>query len=124
MNVLSAGEVTKGMYVIVLEVKYYRSQRDEVTGKVYDELVEDKTPWYRGIPFRVINVNGPMVAVDTSGLHKNNFNRVMFFDTRYYQLIETTKEFHDEYVGLMREGSNFSRIKKQTKLLDPIPLNK
>lgn len=126
MNILSAGEIDKGMYVTVLEGKFYRTVTDHITNKPYEELAEDKTPWYRGIPFKVINVNGPMIAVDTSGLHKGNFSRVMFFDTRYHQLMETTKEFHDEYVELMQmdKPRTGRKASPPSNPGDPIPIKK
>lgn len=102
LKIVSAGEIAVGIYVAVIEVKVPRVVICQLTGKVTDDPFWTGEHWFKGIPFKVINVNGPIVAVDTNGLHRPAWPNVMFFDARNCRFIECTKEFHDQYVELMR----------------------
>jgi hypothetical protein len=101
MSKVSAGEIVAGMYIVVQEVEYPRLYTCSDTGKTLEETVLDKIPWFRGIPFRVMNVMGPMVAVDTLGLHKG-LARITIFDKRFHRFLEVTEEYHRQYVETMR----------------------
>jgi hypothetical protein len=113
MKRLSAGEITKGMYVVVYEI-VTQKEVTTVAGRTETEDSVDKHPWIKGIPFKVINVNGPIIAVDTLQLHKGSLAPVAFFDARFHKFLETTKAFHDEYVRLMKGESPRQRKRRMT----------
>lgn len=118
MNAVSAGEICVGMYIVVIEVKVFRSIVNGMTGMVTDENFWTGEHWYKGIPFRVINVNGPIVAVDTARLHPS-LPPVAFFDTRTSRFIETDRQFFEEYVNIMKGGQQLQFV--PVGLLGPGP---
>jgi hypothetical protein len=102
MRVLSAGEVTKGMYVAVYEINFPHRYTCGMTGALREEILTDKHSWLKGIPFKILDVNGPIIAVDTLGFH-HMLPRITFFDSRFHKFVESSKSFYNIYVKAMRQ---------------------
>src|SRR3954471_6844932 len=101
MRIVSQGELKKGMYVTVLQVMLNERVCCPFTGTVTRNKGVDDNPWIKGIPLRIIEINGPIVAIDSRGLQ--NLPPVMFLDSRYATFLESSKRFHDRYYLLMKD---------------------
>jgi len=133
---VSAGELKRGMYVVVYQTNdpimiaqenIRQATPIPVEGEEWtQEEIEIKEivpklktitnyfPWFKGIPWKILDIAGPIVAVKTFGVQ--NTAPVMFFDSRFNQFMEVKKSFYKSYWGVM--GINFD---KKDKIIQPPP---
>ncbi len=104
-NFVSAGEIQPGMFVTGYEmlepktnptlfgVPMYNFGEDEQKNEL------NLNPWFKGIPFEVIDVAGPLIIVKTySGIINGyKLQPVMIFDSRQIHFMEVDKEYYRNY---------------------------
>lgn len=101
MRTISAGRIEVGSYISILKQVVYRDVQNPLSGEINRDYIEDNCPWYKGIPFKVIDVNLPIIAVDTQNLWQPQLARVMFFDTRFTTFLEVNEAFYNTYYNLI-----------------------
>jgi len=99
INMVTPGELTKGMWVIIYECKVLKTFEDSTTGEFGTKETPWYNPWFQGIPYKIVDVAGPMVAVETFKLQGQL--PVILFDTRLVKFMEVSKKFGETYVKQM-----------------------
>jgi len=99
MEIISSGEVVPGMIVVCYESTEIHRYVNQITGALQEQHLPSINPWFKGIPYEVVNRAGPILAVKTNGLQKHP--PIVFIDTRLTKLMQVSKEYHDEYVAHM-----------------------
>ena len=121
MKILSAGEIEKGMYVVCYEHTAKEARLNPMTGEISEVDKVVTNPWFKGVPYRVTQKAGPIVAIDTLGIQ--NIPRVCFMDTRFAKFFEVEKEYHDDYYALMGvDRSKLNQLIKPTVKAEVIPV--
>jgi hypothetical protein len=100
-RIVSAGEIVKGMIIVAYE-------HDEIiyetllTGQLEERKITKRNPWFKGIPYKVCGVAGPIIAVLSEGLQ--SMPPVVFLDSRIVRFIEVDKKFYRDYLNLMKKN--------------------
>ncbi len=89
---ITPGELVKGIYVTYLEEMPYEEEVVSMTGDVRTVTRQNKHPMGKGLPFKVLSVDLPLVLTENTSKHPN-FGPVVIFDTRHVRLHELEKEY-------------------------------
>ncbi len=114
INLVSLGEIKVGMYVMVLHEKiherYYTDHNGETQVQTY---CPSPVPWFKGIPYQVVGIAGPIIAVKSLPQPQANVGPVNFLDTNMVQLAEIPKKFYTAYFDASQPKPKKPRASKQ-----------
>lgn len=112
MKLLSAGEIRVGMIIMGYEeveeiaTNIHMAYSDDFDSDLLDlpkmslptKRINLK-PWYKGYPWKVISIAGPIVLVDSLGatIVKTKLTPNLIFDSRYTHFTEVTEEYYIKF---------------------------
>ncbi len=99
INLISSGEIQKGMWIVAYEAQYQQMINNQMTGELEMKQLPMIQPWFKGIPYLVTGIAGPIVSVKTFGLQ--GMPQIIFYDTRLVKFMEVDKEFGENYIKEM-----------------------
>lgn len=94
INIISPGEIISGMIIMSIGAKPYKKIVSDMFGEREIEIY-DRNPHFKGIPYEVMGVAGPIIAVKTNKMH--NLPPVIFFDSRLVEFVEIDRGFFETY---------------------------
>ncbi len=104
IEILSAGEITKGMYIVAYESTETRHDNDPITGAFRTQNIQLLYPWFKGVPYEVLSRAGPIIMV-RSAEQKPTVPSVCFFDSRMAKFFQIDKEYFDLYIDFMKRSA-------------------
>lgn len=114
---ISSGELAAGQFVTVLGLKPQKKEVLLPTGEMRTITEEDKNPWIKGVPFRVLNVKLPLIMLHNI-CKVPNIPPAVFYDTRLVELLEVDEEYAVTYKMAM-----FPPTPPQPELMMALPAN-
>jgi hypothetical protein len=103
INLVTQGEIQIGMILVIIESQEVIFTVDYYTGEKTSEQKKINTsPWYKGIPYRVVGVAGPIVAVENP---YPNQMPIMFLDSRLLSFIEV----EESYLAIYKKHNEISQ---------------
>jgi hypothetical protein len=97
INLVSAGEITVGMYVIAYESEEVVNYDVWGAATRPPETKVNRNPWFKGIPYKVVGRAGPILAVDTVTQPGIVNVKISFFDTRLVNFFEVDEQYYLDY---------------------------
>jgi len=113
-NYITPGELAPGQYVTILSFKPQQKEVLLPNGEVRTITEEDKSPWIKGLPYRVLNVKLPLVMLHNV-CEVPNIPPATFFDTRLVEFLEVDADYAYTYKFAMYPPE------KQREIVGPEP---
>ncbi len=116
IKLISPGEIVPGTRLMVYESCSFHRYMCPISNQIKEQVLTDYHPWFKGIPYEVVSVAGPIVAVRTNCFQ--NAPPVVFIDSRFVKFVEVSEEFLNTYnasMGLV-EGKNVDKLPPKSQV--------